>query len=65
MARGRLRFRQSDVERALKAAARVGSPMALEITPDGTIRLTPAEPSPQSTGRPVGGPVAIREVPTL
>lgn len=65
MSRGRLKFRQADVARALRAIKQAGAAMALEITPDGTIRLTPAEPSPQSTGRPVGRPVAIREVPTL
>lgn len=60
MARGRLRFRQADVERALKAVARVGVTMAVEIVPDGTIRLTPASPPPQSTGVAAGGPVAPR-----
>lgn len=60
MARGRLRFRQADIERALKAAARVGAPMAVEIDPDGTIRLTPSHPPPQSTGKPAGGHVASR-----
>ena len=60
MARGRLRFRQADIERALKAVARVGAPMAVEIAPDGTIRLTPAASPPQSTGTPAGGQVAPR-----
>jgi hypothetical protein len=61
MARGRLRFRQTDVVRALKAVRSVGQPMAVEIAPDGTIRLIPAEQPPQSTGAAKGGPVAPRE----
>lgn len=65
MARGRLRFRQADIERALKAVARVGALVAVEIAPDGTIRLTPSQPPPQSTGKPAGGHVAQMEVPTL
>jgi hypothetical protein len=58
MARGRLRFRQGDVERALKAVARVGALVAVEIAPDGTIRLTPSQQPPQSTGAATGGHVA-------
>lgn len=60
MARGRLRFRQADIERALKAARSIGAAMAVEIAPDGTIRLIPAEQIPQSTRDPAGGPVAPR-----
>lgn len=42
------RFTQSDVARAIRAAQQVGEPMAVEIAPDGTIRLIPAPaPSPR------------------
>lgn len=36
------RATQADINRAVKAAAAATIPMAVEILPDGTIRLTPA-----------------------
>lgn len=40
MARQPLRFRETDVQRAVKAARAVGlEPSRMEIAPDGTIRL--------------------------
>jgi hypothetical protein len=37
------RFTQSDIARALRAAVQVGAHVAIEIMPDGTIRLVPGE----------------------
>lgn len=41
MSRRPARFTQSDVARALKGAEQAGVKMAVEISPDGTIRLVP------------------------
>ena len=42
MSRRPARFTQADVVRAIKAAEQAAKPMAIDILPDGTIRLTPA-----------------------
>lgn len=34
---------QAEIARALRAVKQVGVPMAVEIAPDGTIRLVPVE----------------------
>lgn len=34
---------QAEIARALRAVKQVGMPMAVELAPDGTIRLVPAE----------------------
>jgi hypothetical protein len=44
MSRRPPRFQQADVTRALRAAQKVGGNWAVEIAPDGTIRMVPAEP---------------------
>jgi hypothetical protein len=42
MSRRAARCTQADIARALSAAKQAGVSMAVEIDPDGTIRLTPA-----------------------
>jgi hypothetical protein len=45
MARGRLRFRQKDVVRAVKAVKAAGIEVGrIEISPDGTITIRPGKP---------------------
>jgi hypothetical protein len=44
MSRRPPRFQQADVTRALRAAQQVGGNWAVEIEPDGTIRIVPADP---------------------
>jgi hypothetical protein len=47
MSRTPARCSQADIARAIRAVSAAGVPMAIEILPDGTIRLTPcAPPSP-------------------
>lgn len=50
MSRAPARVTQADIARALRAVAATGVPMAVEILPDGTIRLVPA---PEPASRPV------------
>jgi hypothetical protein len=40
MTRRSARFTQSDLDRALKAAEKAGPDVAVDILPDGTIRLS-------------------------
>ncbi len=47
----RARFTQADIARALSGAAKAGVTMAIEITSDGTIRMTPCEARPMPTGK--------------
>jgi hypothetical protein len=42
MSKGPAKFKQSDVARAIRAIVQTGAPMAVEISPDGTIRLVPS-----------------------
>ena len=42
MPKGPVKFKQSDVARAIRAVMQTGAPFGVEITPDGTIRLMPA-----------------------
>jgi hypothetical protein len=44
MSRRPPRFQEIDVTRALRAAQKVGGAWAVEIEPDGTIRIVPADP---------------------
>jgi hypothetical protein len=44
MSRRPLRFKESDLRRALRAVQKSGAHMAVEISPDGTIRMVPAQP---------------------
>jgi hypothetical protein len=44
MSRRPARCTQADIKRAIKAAEAAGAHMAVDILPDGTIRLTPTTP---------------------
>ena len=41
MPKANVKFKQTDISRALRAIGKSGIPMTLEITPDGAIRLIP------------------------
>lgn len=43
MSRRPARVTQADISRALRAASQVGANVAVDILPDGTIRIIPAE----------------------
>ena len=58
MARARLRFTQTDAARALRVAAMAPTPHAVEIAPDGTIRIVPAPQATGSTGTPASAHAA-------
>lgn len=45
MSRAPARFTQAEVHRAIKAVEQSGARMAVEIAPDGTIRIIPADHS--------------------
>jgi hypothetical protein len=42
MPRRPARFTQADITRAIKAVEQAGAHMAVEVAPDGTIRIVPA-----------------------
>jgi hypothetical protein len=42
MSRRPARFTQADIARAIKAVEKTGAKMAVEIAPDGTIRIVPS-----------------------
>lgn len=44
MSRRPARATEADIRRAIHAAEKAGARMAVEILPDGTIRLTPIRP---------------------
>ena len=50
MSRRPPRFQQADVARALRAAQQVGGDWAIEIEPEGTIRIVPADPVAKQKG---------------
>ena len=56
MPKGNVKFKQSDVARAIRAVMQTGAPFGVEITPDGTIRLVPATTvtvnPPKTTNKP-------------
>jgi hypothetical protein len=41
MPKGQVKFKQSDLQRAIRAIAATGASMSIEISPNGTIRLAP------------------------
>lgn len=41
MSRRAARFTQADIARAIRAVQQTGAGMAVEISPDGTIRIVP------------------------
>ena len=45
MSRRRALFTEADLNRAIRAAERSPTPRAIEVAPDGTIRLVPVEPA--------------------
>ncbi len=47
----RARVTQADIARALRAAKQAGDDMCVEVTPDGTIRITADKPVGQSQPR--------------
>lgn len=47
------RFTQADVARTVRAVAAAKMQAAIVIAPDGTIRIEPVTPSPQSPPEPV------------
>ena len=51
MSRRAAKFTEADAVRAIKAIKRSGEAMAVEITPDGTIRLVPIA-APSAPGKP-------------
>jgi len=48
MSRRPARCTQADIRRAIRAAEQAGAKMAVEISPDGTIRLIPAQETVKS-----------------
>jgi hypothetical protein len=54
------RFTQADIARALRAVKDAGGDMAVEIAPDGTIRIVPHEPVEPPRRRPLDGRKEIR-----
>ena len=46
MPRTAARVTQADIARALRAAQQVGAPAAVEVTPEGIIRIIPYSPQP-------------------
>ena len=50
--RGPARFKQKDVERALKAAMRLNYPAGVRIAPDGSITVIPVTPEPVQLSNP-------------
>jgi hypothetical protein len=49
MSRRAARFTQVDIRRAIEAAKAAGKDWAVEIAPDGTIRIVQSSPKPQQT----------------
>lgn len=52
MSRRAARCTQADIARAIRAASQTGGGMAVEVLPDGTIRIAPAPASPQPAPAP-------------
>lgn len=51
---------QADIARALRAVQQLGLTMAVEVSPDGTIRIIPAETVRVSLNEPTGKPQRAR-----
>jgi hypothetical protein len=60
MSRRPARATLADLNRAVKAAESASSPMAVEIAPDGTIRIVPALAGADRKAEPKGPPIDIR-----
>lgn len=50
---------QAEIARALRAIKQVGIAMAIELVPDGTIRLVPADQARISKEKPARRPVPL------
>jgi hypothetical protein len=51
MSRRPARYTQADIRRAIEASKKAGAQMAVELLPDGTIRLVPVnQPSEPTLG---------------
>lgn len=50
MSKRAARFTEADIRRAIRAVAKEGAPMAVEVAPDNTIRIVPytAPPAPKN-----------------
>jgi hypothetical protein len=44
MSKSPLKFRESELRRVIRAVAKEGVSMSVEITPNGVIRISPAAP---------------------
>lgn len=64
MSKKAARFTEADIRRAIRAVSKESAPMAIEVAPDGTIRIIPyvAPPTPHNdAGRqPIAGESRIR-----
>lgn len=52
MSRRPARVTQADIHRAIKAVEQAGARMAMEIRPDGIIRIVPVPPAQSTTSEP-------------
>jgi hypothetical protein len=59
MPKGNVKFKQSDVTRAIRAVMQTGAPFGVEITPDGTIRIIPVSGINISTPKPQNKPKTL------
>jgi hypothetical protein len=50
MSKRAARFTEADIRRAIRAVSKESAPMAVEVAPDGTIRIVPyaAPPAPKN-----------------
>ena len=65
MPRTAARVTQADIARAIRAAKQAGAEMAVEIAPDGTIRLVPVPGDVKPPSDPRLPPLAKRKAPDL
>lgn len=66
MPRTAARFTKADITRALAAVEKVGAPAAVEVLPDGTIRIVPVSAlTPGDSGEKPAPEVDVREMPVL
>ncbi len=62
MSRRSASFTQADIARALRAAEQVApGRLVVEVTPEGLIRIVPADLSPQSTDPRAAPPLAPKK----
>ena len=56
------RATQADIRRAVSAAKQAGATMAVEVLPDGTIRLIPTVPVPETAPKATPEPIPARRI---